>query len=296
MKVLMITGDKKFAPGYPRYDLQASAVETLAVVYWGRGSLWPKIPAGRFDVVTAQDPFWRGLFAWRVARKLGAKFNAQVHTDLGVQSLVRHILAQIVLRHADSVRVVSEKIKKQVMQINSKASVHVLPIFVDIAPFAAVLPQSHAHKMVLWIGRFEPEKDPMLAIDVIRHIPEAKLVMLGNGNLEGSLRAEVERLQLADRVEFPGWQDPAVFLAQADVVLCTSKHESYGASMIEALAAGVPVVAPDVGVAREAGAIVVPRPELASAVIEVLQKGIRGELKLPLLSKEEWVTQWKKTL
>lgn len=66
---------------------------------------------------------------------------------------------------------------------------------------------------------------------------------------------------------------PAVFLETADVVLCTSLYESWGASIVEALAAGVPVVAPDVGVAKEAGATVVPRAQLAEAVVRVLEEG-----------------------
>src|SRR6185437_9675076 len=123
MKVLMITGDRRFGPGHERFELQRAAVSELAVVYWGRGSLWPKIPAGKFDVVTAQDPFWRGLFAWHAAKKLHARFNVQVHTDLSAYGAFKHILMQLVLRHADSVRVVSEKIKTQVVRINPHAKI-----------------------------------------------------------------------------------------------------------------------------------------------------------------------------
>ena len=72
MRVLVITGDRRFGPGNPRYDLQRQAVEELTVVYWGRGALLPKLPAGPFDVVTAQDPFWRGFVGWYAAKRLRA--------------------------------------------------------------------------------------------------------------------------------------------------------------------------------------------------------------------------------
>ena len=146
----MITGDKSFGPGHPRFELQKSAVEELAVIYWGRGALWPKIPKGQFDVVTVQDPFWRGLFAWVVARRLGVKLNVQVHTDLAVQSLLRRVLAQIVLRHADSVRVVSEKIKNQ---IHVRARVSVLPIFIDIERFRTIErhPEPNTFFLLCWV-------------------------------------------------------------------------------------------------------------------------------------------------
>lgn len=290
----MITGDKNFGPGHPRYELQRSAVNELRLVYWGRGSLWPKIPAGKFDVVTSQDPFWRGLFAWRVARRMGARLNIQVHTS------VLNTLGRFILRRADSVRVVSEKIKKQVECIGVGASVRVLPVYVDLSKFRNIARHSSKsdllEKTLLWVGRFEDEKDPILALKVIAQLPSAKLIMLGAGSCVLALRKEISRLNLDTRVVLPGWGDTTKYLSQADVVLCTSKHESWGASIVEALAAGVPVVAPDVGVAREAGAIVVPREKLAEKVAEVLESGQRGELKLKLPDAQEWAARWKETL
>ena len=310
MKVLMITGDKNFKPGHPRYDLQAGAVEKLAVVYWGRGSaswrMWSKIPKGHFDVVTAQYPLWRGHLAAHLAWLLGAKLNLQVHTDLSALSSLLRWWAAFNLRKADSVRVVSEKIKQQVEHMHVRAKITLLPIFIDIERFRAIqhmphlLVQAGEQKTILWVGRFEAEKDPLHALSVLKKVREAdvdtRLVLLGAGNLEKSLRAESVRLSLTDSVEFPGWQDPVQYLAIADVMVCTSLHESWGASIIEALAAGVPVVAPDVGVAREAGAVVVPREQLVETVVDVLQKGTRGTLRLHMLSKEEWASAWVKTL
>ena len=116
------------------------------------------------------------------------------------------------------------------------------------------------------------------------------------GSLDPRLRATMSRCHLDMRVEFPGWQDPAPYLARAGVVLCTSKHESWGESIVEALAAGVPVVAPDVGVAREAGAVIAARSDLAQALTEALRSGARGELKLKLLSREEWAGAWRNSL
>jgi glycosyltransferase involved in cell wall biosynthesis len=302
MRVLMITGDRNFGPGNPRYELQRSQVDELAVVCWGRGSLWPKLPKENFDVVTVQDPFWRGLFAWKVARQKKARFNVQVHTDLDAQTFVRHVLSQIVLLHADSVRAVSEKIKNRVLRFGVKSPVHVLPVFIDVAPFKTLthIPHPRFKKTILWLGRFEDEKDPLYALEVLKQVRakniDAGLVMLGKGSLEKTLRSRTTRLDLVEHAEIIPWGDPKPYLQMADVVLCTSRHESWGASIVEALAAGAPVVAPDVGVAREAGAIVADRAELAQKVIEVLEQGTRGELKIQLLHKEAWAHAWKETL
>jgi glycosyltransferase involved in cell wall biosynthesis len=295
MRVLVITGDNTFGPGHPRYDLQKSAVDALGVVYWGRRALLPRIPPGPWDVITAQDPFWRGRLAGHLAWWFGAKLNIQVHTDLDAQPLWRRVFARIQLRHADSVRVVSQKIKEQVLRAGVRTKISVLPVFVDISKFRNIIRQPD-DKTILWVGRFEPEKDPGLALEIIKKVPGAKLIMLGKGSLEPILRAHVARCHLATRVEFAGWQDPVPYLTKAAVVLCTSRHESFGVSMIEALAAGVPVVAPDVGVAKEAGATVVPREKLAGAISQVLQSGAQGHLKLRLLTKEEWVRAWRETL
>ena len=293
MKVLMITGDRRFGAGHPRYDLQASTVEKLAVVHWGRGALWPKIPQEHFDVVTVQDPFWRGLFAWRVARKLGAKCNVQVHADLSGQSSLKRLLAGFVLRRADSIRVVSERVRASLPKHHTQVAV--LPVYVEVEKFRNIVRQPEQNTIV-WLGRFESEKDPLLALEVLRQTPNAKLIMVGAGSLEASLREKISRSNLDTRVELRGWQDPAPYLARAGVVLCTSKHESWGESMVEALAAGVPVVAPDVGVAREAGAVIVARSDLAQALTEALRSGARGELKLKLLSREEWAGAWRNSL
>lgn len=304
MKVLMISGDKNIltqgSEAHARLELQKSQVDQLDVFVWPQVNsareIFKAAKINQYDVITAQDPFWRGLAAWCVARKTGAKLNLQVHTDLSAQSFWRRLLAYFLLRRANSVRVVSEKIRNQVQFLGIKAKISVLPIYVDVRCFRDLKPEPHAQKTILWVGRFESEKDPLCAVKTLKEVQakgiNAKLFMLGNGSLEPSLRRAAENLS----VEFPGWQDPKPYLQIADVVLCTSKHESYGASIIEALAAGVPVVAPDVGIAKEAGALIVPRSDLGKEIIDILNSGQRGELKISLSNAEEWAKQWLETL
>lgn len=296
MKVLMITGDPRFGPGHERYELQRSAVEELDVVCWpARDSLWSIFKIARhgdYDVITAQDPFWRAHVAHHLRQLFGGKLNIQVHTDLDIQPWHRRLMARYHLWCADSIRVVSQKIKSQVEALGIHGTITVLPIFIDIARFTSIVQMPHSRKTVLWMGRFEKEKDPLLAIDVVKQIPDAHLIMLG----DGSLRPQVESAAKGRNVEVVSWQNPVHYLDSADVVLSTSVHESFGASIIEALAAGVPVVAPDVGIAREAGAIVASRSELAKKVAEVLQSGARGQLQLQLLGRKEWARSWRESL
>ncbi|MDQ5955540.1 MAG: hypothetical protein QG621_543 [Patescibacteria group bacterium] len=298
MKVLVITGDKKFVPGNPRYDLQAGWVDAFVVVYWGKENTKPTIPEGAYDVITVQDPFWRGLFASRVAKRIGTQLNVQVHADISGQSLLKRLVAWVVLRRADTIRVVSEKIKKQVERTGTKAPITVLPVYVEISKVGAVVRRPHEHSTVLWVGRLEEEKNPLAALDIFKEVlkakPDARLRMLGDGSLMEMVQARVRGVAA---IELLGWQEDIVpFLETSDVLLCTSQHESWGASMVEALAAGVPVVAPDVGVAREAGAIVVEREKLAEAVVDVLEHHRAGTLFLHLPTAKEWALLWRESL
>lgn len=294
MKVLVITGDRSFKSGNPRFDLQSAASERFEILYWGKGAVWPKIPEGEFDVVTTQDPFFRGLVGLFIARKLKARLNVQLHADLQAQSFLKRLVANFVLSRADSIRVVSEMLRKQIGKV--KAKIVVLPVFVELDRFKNLERNPDENPTILWIGRFEGEKDPVRAIsvfkEVLKDMPSAKLVMLGAGSLEGELKG----ISTGLAVEFPGWQDPVEFLQKASVLLSTSKAESWGSSIVESLAAGVPVVAPDVGVAKEAGAFVVPREKLAEEVIKTIKEKREGKLLLQILSKEEWVKLWKESL
>lgn len=296
MRVLTITGDVSFKEGHPRFDLQVSVVEHLEALYWGPGALWPQVPKGKFDVVTVQDPFFRGLIGVFLARQLKARLNVQVHADIEAQGFIKRAIARFVFPHADSVRCVSEKTRMQAKELGAQ-NITVLPIYIDIERYRRIQRTPEATLLILWIGRFEEEKDPLRAIEIFKEVqkdvPNAKLIMLGDGSLRVRLQNAAQNLP----VEFPGWQaDVAPYLSRAHVTLSTSRSESYGASIIEALAAGVPVVAPDVGVAREAGAMVVEKDKLTEAVVETLNTKNAGVLKLPLLSESEWLSKWRDSL
>lgn len=303
----MISGDKRMleegSEANARLALQRAEVEELDVYVWPHVHSWREVAMAaereHYDVVTAQDPFWRGLLAWRVACNTGAVLNLQVHTDLSAQPSMRQALARFLLRRADTVRVVSRAIAEQLKPLMLRARVSILPVYIEVSRFAAITRTPHAGtKDILWVGRFEEEKNPLLALTVLEELrnehSDATLVMLGAGSLEERLRSRAQEQKLP--VEFPGWQDPLPYLAQADAVLSTSRHESYGASIIEALAAGVPVVALDVGVAREAGALIAAPNELAPVLARALQSNARGELKLSLPGKEAWAQLWRATL
>ncbi len=127
---------------------------------------------------------------------------------------------------------------------------------------------------ILWIGRMEPQKDPGLALDVMRTF-DGHLTMLGDGALMADVRHKAEDLK--DKVTLAGYV-PQIepYLADADALLITSRYEGGPAVAVEALAQGVPVVSTDCSfllhdliTAPEAGRIVPSRDpgDLAAALI-----------------------------
>ena len=105
--------------------------------------------------------------------------------------------------------------------------------------------------IVLYLGWLSPEKGPQVAIDALRKVPDATLVVAG----DGPQRAELER-QAADvtpdRVRFLGAvDDVSAVMSACDVFVLPASIEGLPAVLIEAGLTGLPVVATDIGAVRE---------------------------------------------
>ena len=99
--------------------------------------------------------------------------------------------------------------------------------------------------LVLCAGRMVAQKYFSLALRAFAALPDAsaRLVMLGDGPERAALAEEASSLGIADRVRFVGHvPDIAPWLARAHAFLLTSRFEGYPAVLVEAIAAGVPVV------------------------------------------------------
>jgi glycosyltransferase involved in cell wall biosynthesis len=78
--------------------------------------------------------------------------------------------------------------------------------------------------------------------------PGARLLLVGDGPMRGELEALAARLGVAESVHFAGYQPrPERYLATMDVFALTSRMEGLPLAILEALAAGVPVVGSNVG-------------------------------------------------
>ncbi|MBC7987755.1 MAG: glycosyltransferase, partial [Sphingomonadaceae bacterium] len=100
----------------------------------------------------------------------------------------------------------------------------------------------------------------------------ARLVIVGEGPERGAILAEAARLGVAERVSLPGFlPDPARYLGLFDIFALSSDSEQFPISLVEAMAAGLPVVATSVGDVAEMVAepnralLVDPKDELGFA-------------------------------
>lgn len=102
---------------------------------------------------------------------------------------------------------------------------------------------------IISIARLDEQKDHPLLFEALSRLPACPRVLLvGDGPAEDNLRSAVERLGLSAKVDFLGLRhDVPDLLAQAQIYVLASNWEGLPRSIIEALRAGLPVIATDVG-------------------------------------------------
>lgn len=120
------------------------------------------------------------------------------------------------------------------------------PLVLGTADFA---PRNHCGRKILWVGRFSEEKRVWDALYIFQKISsrfsDATLTFAGecDAHTEEKMYRLVKSMGLANQVTFVGFQQEMepIYL-QADILLCTSKYEGFPLAILEAQAAGLPVV------------------------------------------------------
>jgi glycosyltransferase involved in cell wall biosynthesis len=140
---------------------------------------------------------------------------------------------------------------------------------------------SETAPLLLCVGRLTVQKGVDIAIRSLRRIPEATLLVLGDGPERAALQRLANELGVRDRLLMPGRVgDIASIYRRADVVVHPARWEGFGLAMLEAMLAAKPVVAARAGSAPElvadgeTGVIVPPSdpPALAAAVFTILSQ------------------------
>lgn len=232
---------------------------------WSRQSLREFKP----DVVHVHDIFGLGLDGMRAARAIGVPVIGTNHT------ILEAFLAQVrwlpkrygpyALRYnawfynqCAFVSAPSSQVFTEMRRYGFRAPHRVIPnpIFLDLfSPAARKAPFKKEFGFskftILFGGRLSPEKDIDVLIKamplILQKVPEAMLVIAGKGSQEPELRTLVRALHIDHAVKFLGFVDmrttfPRIYKA-SDVFAMMSTSDSFSITMVQAMAAGLPVLA-----------------------------------------------------
>ena len=228
--------------------------------------------AGDCDLIHIQTPFVAHYAGLKAARSLGVPLLATYHTlfEEYLQHYAAFLPAAWLKRQArafsrrqcnalDAVIVPSLALRERLESYGVSVPLHVLPTGIPAAQFSAGDGAGFRQRygiaaerpVALFVGRVAHEKNIGFLLEALvvarRSCPELLLVIAGEGPAMGDLHEKADRLGLAVAIRFIGYLDRRTALpdcyAAANVFVFASRTETQGLVLLEAMAAGLPVVA-----------------------------------------------------
>jgi phosphatidylinositol alpha-mannosyltransferase len=215
---------------------------------------------GQFDLLNIHGPCDPGLASCALAMFRGPKVLT-LHNAVFPDAAWRHRIAPYyrwVFRRAAAVIAVSEA-TSQVWRRYADFQPEVIPNGVDVGYWRASPSARHARpgtRNIVYLGRLESRNGPEVAVEAFNRIgpsfPDVRLLMAGDGPMRAALGALVAPA-LRHRVDFLGavFDERPELLASASVFLLPARAVGFSIMVLEAFAAGLPVVAlPGLGTDR----------------------------------------------
>ncbi|BDP42379.1 mannosyltransferase [Deinococcus aetherius] len=216
----------------------------------------------KYDLVHTHTPLTLGLAGARLARKWRVPHVTTYHTHIeaythylpGLTPLQKHtgIVTRIMglyYRRAQAVITPTAAMLDVTQAMGVKNPV-VIPTAVEPEVLRKAPPVENpwpaGRRRLLSVGRLAREKRFDLVLDALAGLPDAHLVVLGEGPEREHLIGHAERLGVADRVSFLGvrpWTEIGAYYRLAELFLFASDTETQGLVLQEAQLMGVPVVA-----------------------------------------------------
>jgi glycosyltransferase involved in cell wall biosynthesis len=258
---------------------------------------------GKFDVVYAHLPaygFMEILLLWKlITRK---KLCVTVHMNPQGRGFFKYIfwvekfIFRALINHADVVRISTDQLgSDELFSGVAKNKISVIPFGVDLEQFH---PRNEKKEscVFLFVGRlsrthyFKGVENLLRAFyEVVQKKKDARLVIVGDGDLRDSYEKIVQKLGINDRVQFLGTVSddtlPEIYRRASALVLpSTDNSETFGMVLLEAMASGVPVIA-----SRLLGVASVVDDEISGKLVEPCNE---AELVRAMLSVAEDPNMW----
>ncbi len=170
-----------------------------------------------------------------------------------------------IMKTADALIAQCQQEKESISKYAEPQKIEVVPCGIDPADFTNLPDEAESRsglnqldKTMLYVGPLSGHKSigELLGIlpRIVARVPGARLVVVGGGSRKDELASLARNLGVEGHVSFLGRigeEELRKAYARADVFVFPSKHESFGIALLEAGAAGIPIVTTPVGVAPE---------------------------------------------
>lgn len=198
---------------------------------------------------------YRALYlrAWRTKKTDLRLFVLHADVDFNdgrrYKLWVRHILLRLLLTRTDAiVRVCRKALPDHLAPRQVRTIYNGVPL-----PEVPAEPDGARPFTLLMVGAITKLKNQILALELLQHLPEVHLVLVGEGPQREEWQNWAEANGLSDRVTWTGFvSDPSTFYRSADALLLLSRFEAFPYAVIEAMSYGLPVIAVPVGGVPEA--------------------------------------------
>lgn len=233
-----------------------------------------------FSLVALQTLLAREVLAPRAALVFYSAVNVEREWRWPYRAVER-----LVLRRADGAHAPNDDVPRilRAKGLAADRPIAVIPLGVDVNRFASAAPMDLPdvpRPRIGFVGRFEPVKGLDVLMDAFRRLAtHASLVLAGDGSQRGMLAGE--RVHVLPSLEFdsvPSFLKALDVLVLPSVTILPQHREQFGRVLVEAMAAGVPVIGSTSGaipaVIGDAGLIVPERDAvgLANAIDAVLSR------------------------
>lgn len=173
----------------------------------------------------------------------GVRVVAVEHRPVPAADRLQRLLKRLTSRWLAAHVAVSDSSAREMERLAGLPSGTVRTIHNGLAPVERQ-PRRGAGSLLGAAGRFVPQKGFDVLLRALAELPQASLLLVGDGPERPRLERLVDELGLRDRVELTGWRtDAAALLSAVDAVVVPSRAEPFGLVALEAMSAGLPVVA-----------------------------------------------------